>query len=149
MMGEPSPSSPPAPATASAVALASPWPPAAAPALLPAASAALPAPTAPQAASSGADALQPLLLLQAFDGPWTLGDALAAVLGMPLLSLTPPAGISEAAWGTALGLAFLRLRFSARQEEWALVAEKARGWLRAAGCDVERLTALASEALSQ
>merc|ERR1719277_877447 len=98
--------------------------------------------------SKNVDPLQPLLLLQAFDGAWTLGEPLAAVLGMASSALAPPEpSLPEKAWGTALGLAFLQLRFSARQEEWALVAQKARAWLQAAGHDAEMLVVRAREVL--
>mmetsp|Transcript_3734 Transcript_3734/g.9655 ORF Transcript_3734/g.9655 Transcript_3734/m.9655 type:complete len:927 (+) Transcript_3734:73-2853(+) len=115
------------------------------------------APALPQAAASAApaftpapahphvpvpsDALQPLLLLQAFDGSWSLDEQLAAALGVTLVALAPPeSGLSENAWATALGLAYLRTRLQTRQEEWALVAGKARAWLQAGGLDADSLT---------
>merc|ERR1712039_1163139 len=100
--------------------------------------------------SASVDSLQPLLLLQAFDGAWTHGEELAGVLGTVLSDLAPPeSDLPDTLWGTALGLAFLQLRFPARWEEWALVAQKARSWLQAAGCDPEALVVHARELLER
>merc|ERR1712232_125692 len=93
------------------------------------------------------DALQPLLLLQAFDGSWSLVEPLAAALGFEFSALVPPMNVPEKAWATALGLAFLRLRLLAREEEWTLVAKKALAWLQAAGQDAEALVVRACEKL--
>lgn len=93
------------------------------------------------AAAAAADPLPPLVLLQAFNGSWELTDALAQVLGAPLAGLAadaeadsePLGGVAagcSTAWATALALAFLELRLPARAEEWRLLAQKARTWLR-------------------
>merc|ERR1711972_1265475 len=95
------------------------------------------------------DPLQPLLLLQAFDGSWMLDEPLAIALGISFALLTPDIGVQKAAWATALGLAFLQLHFASREEEWALVAGKARKWLHKMGHDVEILTTRTREKLGQ
>jgi len=149
MGGGPSTAAPAVPA------LASP-PPAAAPA--PAAALAPPAPTsappataqAPRGSAAVQDALQPLLLLQAFNGSWDWGEPLAAALGMHLPAIEREGGPSEGtAWATALGVAFLRLRFAAREQEWALVASKAMAWIQSLGCDAKVLVAQAKCVLLQ
>merc|ERR1712056_97837 len=97
----------------------------------------------PHAPVATADALQPLVLLQSFDGSWALEQPLALVLELSLECLEPEQSISEKAWATALGVAFLRHRLHARKEEWILVSEKALAWLAGAGHDAEALVAQA------
>lgn len=112
-----------------------------------------PAPAGMGSALGTAASMQPLLLLQAFDGSWELTTALADALGAELGRLMlgdegegdPPP--HPAAWATALALAFLELRLPALAEEWALVAEKARAWLRGVSSDPEALVALACRQL--
>lgn len=111
------------------------------PSIAHATSVAAPGPQCRSAAASS-DALQPLLLIQAFDGSWQLGQGLAAALGLGGHTLTPEVGgigVTDSVWATALGIAFLQLRLAGRSEEWALVAGKARAWLRAAGHEVDAL----------
>jgi hypothetical protein len=139
----PPPASPPAPAPPTApmapVALAQPAVPAVPAALPPA----LPVtPSVPQT-----DALQPLLILQGFDGSWSLDEALFIALGIDQLALAPPENVQEKSWATSLGLAFLGLRLSAREEEWSLMAAKAYAWLAAAGHNPEALVAQARDTL--
>merc|ERR1712096_561874 len=64
------------------------------------------------------DALQPVLLLQAFDGSWELGDALHQALNITPEVLKVASDIPEKVWATALCLAFLRIKLVAREEEW-------------------------------
>jgi len=104
--------------------------------------------TMPSVAPTEVDRLQPLILLQAFDGSWSLGKPLAAALGVDLSALEVHAiELSEKVWATALGLAFLQLRLLARKEEWALVAGKAEAWLQASGHDASALISRACEKL--
>jgi Ca2+-binding EF-hand superfamily protein len=100
-------------------------------------------------ASTTGDELQPLVVAQAFDGSWSLGMPLAAAMAVSLEALAAEADVPETAWATALGLAFLRLRLAAREEEWTLVAAKALSWLQAAKQDAEALIARARERLQQ
>jgi Ca2+-binding EF-hand superfamily protein len=87
-----------------------------------------------------ADLLQPLILLQAFDGSWNFDERLASALGADLSALSTEAtSLTGKVWATALSLAFLQLRMLAREEEWSLVAAKARTWLQAAGHDASAL----------
>ena len=88
------------------------------------------------------------MLLQAFDGAWAPSEALAAALSCALPKLAPPEGVAGAdAWATALVLAFLVLRLPGQEEEWVLVAAKAKEWLRAAGCDADALVERARSSL--
>ena len=93
---------------------------------------------------SGADAsLRPLdllVLLQAADGSWDLSDELADLLGCALSTLEAALHGAAAdgatirrAWATALALAFLELRVANAEDEWALLAGKARAWLGQCG----------------
>merc|ERR1719203_1328073 len=80
-------------------------------------------------ACSTGDRLQPLILLQAFDGSWELNEALATVLGAPLTAFTADAAATEI-WATALAVAFLQEHMAERAEEWEFVAAKACEWLK-------------------
>jgi len=102
------------------------------------------------------DKLHALVMLQAFDGAWALDESLFRALGLSTSRSTsacttmppptlPPAAISPKSWATALVLAFLQLTLPAREEEWGLLAEKARAWLRSAGHGAE-LAMLVEEA---
>jgi hypothetical protein len=78
--------------------------------------------------------------LQKADGSWELSADLAAALGVALpvllgrardLGLDTPEG--RRAWATLLALAWLEAHAVAERDEWALLADKARDWLRAGG----------------
>lgn len=100
------------------------------------------------AAPQTTDALQPLLVLQGFDGSWELNVGLQRVLGAQAsIWQKLDSTIDDTAWATALGLAFLRLRLADREQEWTLVAAKACSWLRAAGYDQGQLIKQAIQAL--
>lgn len=108
-----------------------------------------PPPLPKPSAAGTVDALQPLLLLQSFDGSWSFSECLATALGVKLCAMPPPAAVPEKVWATSLGLAFLRLHLLAREEEWALLAGKASAWLTTMGYDAEGLVASACEQLRQ
>merc|ERR1712048_620003 len=98
-------------------------------------------------ACSTGDRLQPLILLQAFDGSWELNEALAKVLGAPLTAFTAEAAAPEI-WATALAVAFLQEHMAERAEEWEFVAAKACEWLKhAMGNDPLELLTRAREGL--
>merc|ERR1711920_352299 len=103
---------------------------------------------APCRAPQTPDALQPLLLLQAFDGSWQLGSTLQQALKVAPEVLKIDGDIPEKVWATALCVAFLRKRLADRQEEWTLVAAKACGWLRGEGYDPEEFITRAFDKLS-
>ena len=75
------------------------------------------------------------MLLMRFEGSWALTDELARTIRCDLDRLTPPTGMDATIWSTALALAFLETALSEREEEWGLVADKARAWMRKAGVD--------------
>jgi Vault protein inter-alpha-trypsin domain/von Willebrand factor type A domain len=86
---------------------------------------------------SGMDAL---IALQAADGSWDLTAELARIIGRRLSELEAAVdGASGAspsmrrAWATALALAWLQLHAGGLQEEWRLLAAKARNWIEDAG----------------
>jgi len=96
-----------------------------------------------KAACAGTDDLQSLLLLQSFDGSWEWSAALQTALGELASPLEAGSTVPEKVWATALCVAFLRSKLSARSEEWSLVATKALNWINAAGHNAEELTAQA------
>ena len=75
--------------------------------------------------------LQALVLEQCADGHWELTTALARALGRSDVPKKPVAArdISDAEWGTALALAFLRTALKGLFEEWQILAQKAEMWL--------------------
>jgi Ca2+-binding EF-hand superfamily protein len=86
-------------------------------------------PQKPNVAATG-DSLQPLILLQAFDGSWDLTEQFAKVVGLPLLVLSAELNIPDKEWATAVAIAFLHSLVADRAAEWKFVAEKGRQWLR-------------------
>jgi hypothetical protein len=83
--------------------------------------------------------LDALVALQAADGAWDLDQWLAGVLGRRLRDLerAMPTSLGSHAdarrlWATALALAWLEAQASPWQEEWRLLADKARRRLDAA-----------------
>jgi Ca-activated chloride channel homolog len=81
----------------------------------------------------------PLIMLQAADGSWELTPELASLLGRDVgqvrAAVAATNGARDAvtrAWATALALAWLQQHAARVEDEWRLVAEKARTWLRAA-----------------
>jgi len=102
----------------------------------------------PATQSKRTDKLAALVLLQSFEGLWQLDQGLAAAIGRPLSELSPPEGIQPRAWATALALAFLATALAECEEEWVLLADKARMWLRSAtGLDTAKLAELAEQRL--
>jgi Ca-activated chloride channel family protein len=83
--------------------------------------------------SSGVNAL---ILLQSSDGSWDLTDQLASILGREPAELRSaiqgaprfPQAVRRA-WATALALVWLDRNAADRQEEWRLLANKARAWI--------------------
>merc|ERR1712232_1295074 len=150
MAGGPTHTAAPAPAACITSAPAAPAPPAPAPAV-PVRLAAPPPPAATAVATVGRDALQSVVLLQAFDGSWTPSERLCEVLGVDAATMASKWCVSGEAWATALALAFLMLHLAARADEWALVANKAKIFMQrdATGVDVDTLIEKARETLTQ
>jgi hypothetical protein len=80
--------------------------------------------------------MQALVVLQRADGSWALTRELAQVIGQDLddLRAAVPGGpggdaATVRAWATALALAWLEVHAADRQDEWELLAGKARRWL--------------------
>ncbi|HSC27419.1 MAG TPA: hypothetical protein VLD67_09105, partial [Vicinamibacterales bacterium] len=81
-------------------------------------------------------AMHALVALQHADGTWALTSELAAAIGCDLQrlerELDGATGSREdvrKAWATALALAWLRAHARDAEEEWRLLAAKARRWL--------------------
>ena len=68
-----------------------------------------------------------LLLIQNATGGWDLNEALASVLSLSLEDMQHkcPAATDALAWGTALGLAWLKSYCRSFKAEWALIEAKA------------------------
>jgi len=88
------------------------------------------------AADAPPPAMHALVALQRADGSWDLTRELANAVGRSLQELeaalagaTGEDGDARKAWATALALAWLRTHASHVEEEWALLAAKARAWL--------------------
>lgn len=82
--------------------------------------------------------LDRLAALQRADGSWELTQALASALGVRFGQLEAVAAAknwktadARRAWATSLALAWLEAHTAADRDEWALLADKARDWLRA------------------
>ena len=82
-----------------------------------------------------------LIVLQAADGSWGLTKELASIIGRELIELnaavhgaTGATGAPDEvlrAWATALALAWLEHTVADSEDEWRLLAKKARRWLDA------------------
>jgi hypothetical protein len=77
-----------------------------------------------------------LILLQSADGSWELTEDMASIVGRDLLELraavqgaTGPQKEISRAWATALALAWLGRNAADAEDEWRLLAIKARKWL--------------------
>ncbi len=88
------------------------------------------------AAAAPPPAMHALVALQRAEGSWDLTPELAAVVGRPLEELESAlAGATgddrdvRKAWATALALVWLRTHARHVEDEWALLAAKARAWL--------------------
>ncbi|KAK4236411.1 hypothetical protein C8A03DRAFT_16945 [Achaetomium macrosporum] len=86
------------------------------------------------AAMSPTQRLNTLVSLQAFDGAWHWEERLMLLLGLDRELTAPRAAgrnLGEAGdrLATALVLAFFEVELKAKEEEWEMVAEKAREWL--------------------
>merc|ERR1712136_559246 len=93
-------------------------------------------------AGESIDLLLPLVRLQSFDGSWALDDKLATALGL-CGAFASVQATTDAAWATALAVAFLRTMLPTRAEEWEFIVEKAWTWLRGATSDADELVARA------
>lgn len=86
--------------------------------------------------------LAPLINLQAFDGSFQLSNALAGALGVDISTLTSFANSLNYAKGvvaTALAIAFFEVYLASFKEEWELVTEKSRRWLKSSGIAVDAI----------
>lgn len=83
------------------------------------------------------DAMHALIGLQHAEGSWALTPEIAAIVGYDLQRLESvvrhakgDAGEARAAWATALALAWLEAHASGVEDQWRLLARKARAWLQ-------------------
>ena len=90
------------------------------------------------ASSSTEDRYRLLVSLQSADGSWTVSDSFALAIGKSVADITTGGNNMAAAfdttnvWATALALAWLRTMSGIDEEEWEMLADKARGILKAA-----------------
>ncbi len=78
-----------------------------------------------------------LISLQRADGSWELADDFAAVLGYDVQRLesvlrdaSGDNRETRTAWATALALAWLEAHAADLEDQWRLLARKARAWLK-------------------
>jgi hypothetical protein len=98
------------------------------------------APAAAQGEKNGHDQLARLVVLQRANGSFELNDKLAQLVGVSLSELhaklrricsgEASEGKQQQMWATALALAFLESRLGAIADDWAMMADKSRRWMR-------------------
>ena len=94
------------------------------------------------------DPLMSLIAAQHVNGSWILNASLAQLLGKSLHDLESACPIEmkgevACVWATVLAVSLLRVRYSSQQEEWELIAMKAKLWLKKqnlpSGCTLDQL----------
>jgi hypothetical protein len=100
--------------------------------------------------------LDRLVALQGADGSWKLTNELARALGWPDLKGLKKAlgrplegGTEERAAATALALAWLDRECADTRDEWRLLADKGRDWLRRTPKGADAWLTVAAEALAR
>ncbi|ELR24909.1 von Willebrand factor type A domain containing protein [Acanthamoeba castellanii str. Neff] len=93
-----------------------------------------------QGEKNGHGQLARLVVLQRANGSFELNDKLAQLIGVSLSELhaklrricsgEASEGKQQQVWATALALAFLESRLGAIADDWAMMADKSRRWLR-------------------
>jgi len=70
--------------------------------------------------------------LQTAGGFWRLDDNIANIVGktLSLLQSSQPTGCTQDAWATAIAICFLEKSFAVMKDEWSMIADKARKWLK-------------------
>jgi len=70
--------------------------------------------------------------LQKVSGFWELDEEFASCVKISLSDLTTkiPEGLSINAWATAIAIVYLEKEFAMHRDEWFMLCEKARKWLR-------------------
>lgn len=111
------------------------------------------APAVSAAPPASGDAFARLVLQQQFDGHFPLSSAVLQCLGKSQTAVEQamPAllhGLADGAavWATLLVLGLLQTRYAARQDEWLLLANKARGWVETRVADPDQRSALTTAA---
>jgi hypothetical protein len=84
--------------------------------------------------------LSKLVMLQRANGSFELNDKLAKLLGVPLARLeallssltatTDKEKTKQQVWATAMALAYMEIRLASIADDWAMMADKSRRWLR-------------------
>lgn len=70
--------------------------------------------------------------LQTFGGFWKLDVNLASIVGkdLSLLLSSMPTTCTQDAWATAIAICYLEKSFAAMKDEWIMLSDKARKWLK-------------------
>lgn len=98
------------------------------------------------------DILSDLVILQRANGSFTLSEELARLLRKSLDDLRTTFAtiarpdITEEMWATALALAFLEMKLHAIANDWAMLADKSRRWLRGKSTTQDSIDALLDHA---
>jgi hypothetical protein len=92
---------------------------------------------------SAAEKVLELISLQDFEGSWAVpAETISGIAGLKIPKT--PQGGEEKVWVTLMIINFLEQKMAVEEGTWALVVEKARGWL--AGLDLTGLPGLEKEA---
>ena len=86
--------------------------------------------------SSLTDSMHALISLQTFSGAFAWDAELFAILGIAENSVSK-AGQDEVVMATALAIAWLEKKVPGQKGVWEMIAEKAKGWMKGQGVDVD------------
>lgn len=92
---------------------------------------AMPKPSPAAVPTTETGRLDSLIVLQSFDGSFTLNEGLARVLGKSLkdLKIFNNNKYDDTVFGTALAVAYFKTKLAAYSEEWEFVVNKAEKWI--------------------
>jgi hypothetical protein len=91
------------------------------------------------------DRLVEVICLQLLNGSWEPTDQLSNLLRVGQFVDDCPSGVESSAWTTVVVLEWMRVVYKSMEEEWELVADKAKRWL-ADHCTAERLAVIHTKA---
>ena len=84
------------------------------------------------------DPLDAIISLQRFQGFWDLDQALLDACGVgPKAAALKGKESQTRIWATILAISFLERKLASEKDTWELIVDKARGWLKNDGVDVE------------
>lgn len=88
-------------------------------------------PAATKAVAREEDALETIVSLQTFEGYWEWNQSLFQKLGVDYKKVLSGQSMAQSATlATAIILVFMEAKLAEREDEWEMLAEKARDWLK-------------------